>query len=659
VEAIDVTTAGFAISCCPHYLLTMSAESQSEALQGAEGSGSAAGTLRSHGQVQAWWRITHALGDASAPAEVIHAVVHEGIQALGARGGAVALPSTDGQALEIRTTFGYDPVALAPWQTIPLDRPTPVTEAYRQKAPVFIETAQQAIVDFPVLQAELQRFSGSLTALPLIVKDQVLGVLILTFSQERAFDDEDRLFLYTLAGQCAQALQRSTALERAERLNDQVSFLARAGELLNSSLNLDETLESVARLLVPRLTDWCGIHLPSPDGRHLLPVTVVHQDPAMVSFLRRFIEQNPTEITVENGTGRVFMTGQPEFVPVITDEMYDTIPQSDAWKDDIRRLQLRSVITVPMHANGHVVGVLGLARTSLDRIYTQEDVTFALEVAGRAGQAVEHARLYSQAQQEIRQRQQAQQELDATNLSLEERVRDRTHDLNEANRELEAFTYSASHDLRTPVRHVMSFADLARRSAEKAETEKVTRYLEVIQQSALRMNALIDGMLTLSRVGSRAFSPQWVETETLINQARRDVELEFSQRSVRWELGTMPQVWGDPSMLQQVMTNLLSNAVKFSVTREVSEIRVCVEDRAQEWCVAVQDNGIGFDARYAEKLFGVFQRLHPQREVEGVGVGLATVRRIVLKHQGQVFAESSGASGATFRFTLPKPQQGV
>jgi signal transduction histidine kinase len=633
----------------------MSVNQQSESLRSDEGAANAPASLRSQAQVQAWWRVTLALGDATSPAEVIHAVVHEGIQALGARGGAVALPSADRQALEIRTTFGYDPVALASWQTIPLDRPNPVTEAYRQKAPLFIETRQQAILDFPVLQPELQHFSGSLVALPLIVRDQVLGVLMLTFPQPRIFDDVDRLFLRSLARQCAQALQRSTALEQAERLNEQLSFLAQAGELLGSSLNLDDTLESIARLLVPRLTDWCVIYLPSPDGQQLLPVTVVHQDPEMVGFLRDFIEQNPVEITGENGTGRVFTSGTPEVVPVITDEMYDAIPQSDAWKDDVRRLQLRSVITVPMHANGRVVGVLGLARTSLDRIYAQEDVTFALEVAGRAGQAVEHARLYRLAQQEIQQRQQAQQALDTANVSLEERVRDRTHDLNEANRELEAFTYSASHDLRTPVRHVMSFADLARRAADKAEPETVLRYLEIIQQSALRMNALIDGMLTLSRVGSRAFSPQRTWTEPLVSQARRDVDLEFPGRPVRWDLGDMPEVWGDPSMLQQVLTNLISNAVKYSSSREVSEVKVWVETREHDWRVSVQDNGVGFDSRYAEKLFGVFQRLHSQREVEGVGVGLATVRRIVLKHHGQVFAESPEDSGATFSFTLPKP----
>jgi signal transduction histidine kinase len=634
----------------------MSAEPQLPSLQGADGTRSADLDSRSQAHVQAWWRITRALGEATAPDEVIHAVVHEGIQALGAAGGAVALPSADEQALEIRTTFGYDPVAVAPWQTMPLGRPTPVTEAYRQKLPLFIETGHQAALDYPVLRTHMQHFSGSLAALPLTVQDQVFGVLMLTFSEQRVFSDIDRLFLTSLAGQCAQAFQRSTALERTERLNEQLAFLAQASEVMGSSLNLESVLESIARLLVPRLTDWCVIHLPSADGQQLLPVTVVHQDPAMVDFLRRFIEHNPVEVSAENGAGRVFVSGLPEIVPVVTDEMYDAIAQPESWKADVRHLQLRSVITVPMHANGRVVGVLGLARTSLERVYGQEDVVFALEIAGRAGLAVVQAGMYSQAQQEIEQRQRAQQELDLVNASLEERVRQRTQDLSEVNGELEAFTYSASHDLRTPVRHILSFADLARRALDKSQTEKVRQSLEVIQQGAVRMNALIDGMLTLSRVGSQTFNAQEVDLESLVRQGQLDVGLEFPERLVHWDVRPLPPVWGDPSMLQQVMTNLMSNAVKYSSTRGASQVKIWVEDREREWMVSVQDNGVGFDARYAEKLFGVFQRLHPQREIEGVGVGLATVRRILMKHRGQVFAESDEDAGATFRFTLPKPE---
>jgi len=227
-------------------------------------------------------------------------------------------------------------------------------------------------------------------------------------------------------------------------------------------------------------------------------------------------------------------------------------------------------------------------------------------------------------------------------------------DLQAANEELEAFTYSASHDLRTPVRHVMGFAELAQKALETTPNEKAQKYLEIIKQGATRMNALIDGMLVLSRSGRQTLGTQLVDLNELVAQARRDVAAEFAGHPVHWLIGELPQILGDRDLLQQVITNLLSNAVKYSAKRAVSEVKVWAEEQTSEWRISVKDNGVGFDAAYAGKLFGIFQRLHTERDFKGTGVGLATVRRIVLKHGGQVFAESPDDSGATFGFTLPK-----
>ncbi len=149
---------------------------------------------------------------------------------------------------------------------------------------------------------------------------------------------------------------------------------------------------------------------------------------------------------------------------------------------------------------------------------------------------------------------------------------------------------------------------------------------------------------------------QLVDLNELVTQARRDVCAEFDGHAVRWQIDDLPRVQGDRSMLQQVMTNLLSNAVKYSSQREQSQVEVWCEESAAAWIIYVKDNGVGFDPAYAQKLFGMFQRLHSERDFKGTGVGLATVRRIILKHGGQVFAESQEHSGATFRFTLPKEQ---
>ncbi|WP_407541759.1 ATP-binding protein (plasmid) [Deinococcus radiomollis] len=232
----------------------------------------------------------------------------------------------------------------------------------------------------------------------------------------------------------------------------------------------------------------------------------------------------------------------------------------------------------------------------------------------------------------------------------------RSQELTAANEELEAFAYSASHDLRTPVRHVMGFTELAKRALEATPNDKVSQSLDVVQTAAVRMNTLIDAMLTLSRTVQHSLVFKKTALSDLVVQAQRDVGLEFGQHPVRWQIQPLPQVLGDPDLLQQVMTNLLGNAVKYSRTREASVVRVWAEDHGAEWAVSVRDNGVGFDPHHAQKLFGMFQRLHSQREFEGTGVGLATVRRIVLKHGGRISATGEVGEGATFTFTLPKPR---
>lgn len=231
----------------------------------------------------------------------------------------------------------------------------------------------------------------------------------------------------------------------------------------------------------------------------------------------------------------------------------------------------------------------------------------------------------------------------------------RTASLTAANEELEAFTYSASHDLRTPIRHVAGFADLAHRALDLEQPEKVRRHLAVIQAAATRMDRLIEGMLTLSRAGRDGFRPAVTHMQPIVAQAQMDAMLGYADHPVEWHLDAAIHIWADPVLLQQVMTNLFSNAVKYSSTQATSVVHLHVKETAVEWIVTLRDNGVGFDPRYGSKLFGLFQRLHGQETFPGTGVGLATVRRIVLKHGGRVFARAHEEGGATFGFALPKP----
>lgn len=240
------------------------------------------------------------------------------------------------------------------------------------------------------------------------------------------------------------------------------------------------------------------------------------------------------------------------------------------------------------------------------------------------------------------------------NVELEQRVAERTTELQVANQELEAFSSSVSHDLRAPLRHIGGFAAMLQTHASSALDDKGRRYLTVIQESVGRMGHLIDDLLDFSRHSRTELRRQAVVLDTLLEQIRQSVLPEQANRCVTWEVAPLPIVAGDEALLRQVFANILSNAVKYTRRREEARIEIGVHpSSAGEAVVFVRDNGAGFDMKYVDKLFGVFQRLHADDAFEGTGVGLATVRRIVQRHGGRVWAEAKVEAGATFFIALP------
>ncbi|UQN08040.1 ATP-binding protein [Deinococcus sp. QL22] len=230
----------------------------------------------------------------------------------------------------------------------------------------------------------------------------------------------------------------------------------------------------------------------------------------------------------------------------------------------------------------------------------------------------------------------------------------RTLSLSAANEELEAFAYSVSHDSRTPVRHLTSFGQLLRKALGDRLDEKSARYLNIMDQAATRMTTLIDAILELSRTSQQPLRLRVVDLGAVVASVRALLEPEAVDRQVTWTVGPLPLVMGDLSLLRQVMENLFSNALKYTLPRTKAHVEVWAEEEGQDWRIFVRDNGVGFDAQYTHKLFGVFQRLHRQEEFEGNGVGLANVRRVITRHGGVVTAEGELDQGATFSFTLPK-----
>jgi PAS domain S-box-containing protein len=237
---------------------------------------------------------------------------------------------------------------------------------------------------------------------------------------------------------------------------------------------------------------------------------------------------------------------------------------------------------------------------------------------------------------------------------LNDELEHRANLLEAANKELEAFSYSVSHDLRAPLRHIDGFADMLGKHAGEALDPTGQRYLKTISTSAKRMGTLIDDLLVFSRIGRAEMRRMNVDLNAVAREAIAEVQQDAGDRKIVWKHQPLPVVTGDPALLRQVFVNLISNAVKYSRPRNPSVIEIgTVNGAPAETVVYVRDNGVGFEMAYADKLFGVFQRLHRADEFEGTGIGLANVRRVVSRHGGRTWAEGRLGEGATFYFSIP------
>jgi PAS domain S-box-containing protein len=281
----------------------------------------------------------------------------------------------------------------------------------------------------------------------------------------------------------------------------------------------------------------------------------------------------------------------------------------------------------------------------------KDGVVFPVELFAAAAEWMGRSVIFAVIR-DITERRQAEAEIRRLHDDLERRVLERTAQLEQANRELEAFSYSVSHDLRAPLRTIDGFSRLLLDEYSPHLETEGQHYLQRVREGTVHMGQLIDGLLAFSRISRQPLQRQVLSLTRLAYQVLEEFQPEIAEQRVEVTIHTLPDAKADPTLLRLVFTNLLSNALKYSSKRDRARIEIGWQAQAGQTVYFVRDNGAGFDMRYADKLFGVFQRLHPADEFEGTGVGLATVKRIVERHDGRIWAEAEVNKGATFYFTL-------
>ncbi|MCX6306850.1 MAG: ATP-binding protein [Bacteroidetes bacterium] len=304
---------------------------------------------------------------------------------------------------------------------------------------------------------------------------------------------------------------------------------------------------------------------------------------------------------------------------------------------------IASMLDAAVQAEGDLKGVVCFEHTAEKRTWHTDEESFASTVASIVAQTLANIK-----------RKKAEKEIIELNQELDHRVKQRTTELEEANKELETFSYSVSHDLKAPLRHIKGFIDLFLEKKSAELTDEELGYLNKISGSATNMSLLIDAILSFSRLSQTEIRKTTIRSNAMVQQVLKYCEPDIHGRNIIFNVAALPDVKGDEELIRQVWTNLLSNAIKYTGKKSEAVVDIGSTSTEEETTFFVKDNGAGFNMKYAEKLFGMFQRLHKSRDFEGVGIGLANVNRIVRRHGGTCRAEGETDKGAAFYFSLPK-----
>ncbi|TML55067.1 MAG: GAF domain-containing protein [Actinobacteria bacterium] len=342
-------------------------------------------------------RVTEHLAGALTPQQVLDVILTEGLRAAEARAGAIGLVTDDGKAIELLAQSGYRGDVFEKYGRFSVDADLPMSHVARTGEPLFLESRAERNKLFPTLEGQGED-GHAIAVLPLALEGRLLGVIALSFGENMSFSEERRRMKVTLARQAAQALERARLYAAEQTARQRLAFMAEASELLSSSLDYEQTLKQVAQLAVPRLADWCAIDMVMPNGE-IQRLAVAHEDPEKVRWAYELQERYPPDPDDPHGVAQVIRSGQPEFFPDLPEELLEELIGDD---DELRRivdeLGLRASICVPLSARGRTLGALTLIAAEKHPVFDQADFELAVELARRAGIAVDNSRLFQEAE---------------------------------------------------------------------------------------------------------------------------------------------------------------------------------------------------------------------------------------------------------------------
>ena len=567
-------------------------------------------------------------------AGVASLIVDEGRLAVEA-GAASLVLARDGHAPEMVASHGYTDVVLNPASEL-YSGPNPLMDALHDGTPVWLGGEEELHERYPLLAA-YPKSGRAWAALPLQLDGRRIGALALSYDEPQPFPADDRSFMLLIAQQCAQALERArlhsmevSARVRAEFAERRLALLAEASARLAASLDYLASLANLANLAVPEVADWCVIHLVDAEGVPRL-VAAAHSDPDLAARRRSIEDLYPASLQDRGAYAEVLRTGEVVHVEPVTDEYLRSIARDEEHLDIMRSFDLRAQLTVPLRIEDRVSGAVTLGHAESGRTFAETDVTLALELGRRAGNAVENARLYQAA-----------------------------HHASEAKSD---FLAVMSHELRTPLNAIIGYSDLLLMGVPTGVPDPARRQVERIRSASTSLLHLVEEVLSFSRVeaGKEDIRISPVDLGAVVSDCVAMIEPLAAEKGLDLDVDVPEKplkVVSDERKIRQILTNLLSNAVKFT---ESGSVHVSVRAIDGETEIDVRDTGIGISPENIDRIFEPFWQVEQSatRRFGGTGLGLGVARKLAKLLEGRLEVQSEVGVGSVFTLVLPAHTPGM